>query len=370
MFSHAISKIIVAIVIAVIVVIAIVAAVAVVMRPPTPSPTPATPTSPISPSPTPITPIVIKWGVTPPGTYGYKISGIVMEYIRKELPDWIKITITTYPGSMEAAKAAVVTGEINMAYIADIAVDRMIKRLYPFAPPFKAEKILTHSLHFYTVDGFFVVSKDKADKYKCWKDLSGKPIAFYTSTSTWWYSCKYVWDDLLGYGFNHVEVGPKAIGDALMSGAIEGAAVYLLGNRIPPPWFTEFEVKIPLEVVNPSPEEINIMKAAGLKLSRVDPKYAFTQKVSASEIYTFPSYYGYYATTDIPEEAIYLMVKALEKHVREIAEIEPGFSVLAEDFVGYYVGAINAFPDIPVHPGLAKFLKEKGVWNPNWKIAS
>jgi hypothetical protein len=27
-------------------------------------------------------------------------------------------------------------------------------------------------------------------------------------------------------------------------------------------------------------------------------------------------------------------------------------------------------PYVPVHPGLAKYLKEKGLWDPAWKIAT
>ena len=30
--------------------------------------------------------------------------------------------------------------------------------------------------------------------------------------------------------------------------------------------------------------------------------------------------------------------------------------------------AIAALPDIPVHPGTAKYLKEKGQWKSSWKI--
>ncbi len=43
---------------------------------------------------------------------------------------------------------------------------------------------------------------------------------------------------------------------------------------------------------------------------------------------------------------------------------------MAKDFVGMQVNGINANPDIAVHPGLAKFLKEKNAWNDKWKIAS
>jgi hypothetical protein len=43
---------------------------------------------------------------------------------------------------------------------------------------------------------------------------------------------------------------------------------------------------------------------------------------------------------------------------------------MAQDFVGMQVGGIAGNPDIPVHAGLAKFLKEHNAWKDAWKVAS
>jgi TRAP-type uncharacterized transport system substrate-binding protein len=42
----------------------------------------------------------------------------------------------------------------------------------------------------------------------------------------------------------------------------------------------------------------------------------------------------------------------------------------AEDPIGLQVTAVSSAPEIPVHPGLAKLLKEYGVWKDSWKVAS
>ena len=42
---------------------------------------------------------------------------------------------------------------------------------------------------------------------------------------------------------------------------------------------------------------------------------------------------------------------------------------MAKDFVGMQVQGINANPEIPVHPGLVRFLKEHKAWNDKWKVA-
>jgi TRAP-type uncharacterized transport system substrate-binding protein len=50
-------------------------------------------------------------------------------------------------------------------------------------------------------------------------------------------------------------------------------------------------------------------------------------------------------------------------------KIDPGFTPMAKDFIGMQVSGINANPDIPVHAGLAKFLKEHKAWNDKWTVA-
>ena len=37
---------------------------------------------------------------------------------------------------------------------------------------------------------------------------------------------------------------------------------------------------------------------------------------------------------------------------------------------GFQVQGIKSIPEVPVHPGLVKYLKEKGLWDSSWKIAS
>jgi hypothetical protein len=52
-----------------------------------------------------------------------------------------------------------------------------------------------------------------------------------------------------------------------------------------------------------------------------------------------------------------------------LVKIDAGFTPMAKDFVGMQVQGINANPQIAVHPGLAKFLKEQKAWNDKWKIS-
>jgi hypothetical protein len=82
-----------------------------------------------------------------------------------------------------------------------------------------------------------------------------------------------------------------------------------------------------------------------------------------------PILFGYNVSADVPEDLVYKMVKAFYDKKDELVKIELGFAPLAKDFVGMQVQGINSNPQIPVHPGLAKFLKEQKAWNDKWKVA-
>jgi TRAP-type uncharacterized transport system substrate-binding protein len=125
-----------------------------------------------------------------------------------------------------------------------------------------------------------------------------------------------------------------------------------------------------VRVVNPCPDEVAKLKAAGLAVVDVDPKGAFSKDVGPKMLQGVPILFGYNARIDMPEEVVYKMIKAFYDKKDELVKLDPGFSAMAKDFVGMQVQGINANPQVPVHPGLAKFLKEHKAWDDKWKIAT
>ena len=71
----------------------------------------------------------------------------------------------------------------------------------------------------------------------------------------------------------------------------------------------------------------------------------------------------------MPEDVVYKMLNAFYKDRADLAKADPGFGPMARDFVGMQVSGIKANPTVPVHAGLAKFLKEHKAWNDKWTIA-
>jgi uncharacterized protein len=175
---------------------------------------------------------------------------------------------------------------------------------------------------------------------------------------------------VLGYDFKHVQIDLKSNADSLEHGTIVGSATYTTAGRSLPAYWKETEIRIDIRVVNPCPDEVGKLKAAGLAVVDVDPKDAFSKDVGPSMLKGVPILFGYNARIDLPEDVAYKMIKAFYDKRDELVKIDPGFTPMAKDFVGLQVQGIKANPQIAVHPGLAKFLKEHKAWDDTWKIAS
>jgi TRAP-type uncharacterized transport system substrate-binding protein len=76
---------------------------------------------------------------------------------------------------------------------------------------------------------------------------------------------------------------------------------------------------------------------------------------------------------DMTADDLYRMLTILEKQAPEMAKADGSFSQIAKDFAGMQKRGVTAAIDmLPVHPGLAKYMREKGVWDAKWdsKVAS
>jgi TRAP-type uncharacterized transport system substrate-binding protein len=228
---------------------------------------------------------------------------------------------------------------------------------------------IAHTWYAYPMESIMATSAKLAPKFKCWKDFSGQPV-FYTNAGFMnWNNWIRIYN-ALGYKFRHVQIDLKSNADALQAGTIVGSATYTTAGRSLAAYWKETEIRMDIAVVNPCPDEIAKVKAAGLAVVDVDPKGAFTKPVGPSVVKGVPILFGYNARLDMPEDMVYRLVNAFYKGRNELVKADPGFTPMAKDFIGMQVQGINANPQVPVHPGLAKFLKEHKAWNDKWKVGA
>jgi TRAP-type uncharacterized transport system substrate-binding protein len=162
--------------------------------------------------------------------------------------------------------------------------------------------------------------------------------------------------------------------DGLKMGTIDAVGTYsnLYGNAVPG-WVKNLDARMKIKIVTPSPEEQKIISS----ITDVTPGMIKTkwmrqqnQKNNPSEVWGWIVHYGFHPAPDVPTDAFYQIYKTwIEKAKTDIAPIH---SVLKE-YAGLnplelQVKGIEEAKEIPVHPGVAKYLKEKNLWKDDWKI--
>ncbi|MGE0629101.1 MAG: hypothetical protein AB7O43_14850 [Hyphomicrobiaceae bacterium] len=163
-----------------------------------------------------------------------------------------------------------------------------------------------------------------------------------------------------------MQVDLATVGSQLESGALDATTIYTSSETSPPPWLAEASLATDWAVVNPSAEEIAELSKKGLSVVEVNPA-AYKRNVHASKSIQLPFYYGFHVGLNVPEGDVYKMLTIIEKNAKEIVKADPGLVQIAKDMKAFQVRGVQASIEfVPVHPGLAKWMKEKGVWNSKW----
>ncbi len=309
----------------------------------------------------------LRWTTAQVGTYGYQIAAGTAKILEQVLGGEYTVTVQPFASPVVSMKA-VMNGDGEIAYTADIGMSQFAQRVGPFKNYTPAKPELVHTWYAYPMESMMATSAKHADKFKCWKDFSGQPVFFTNAGFQNWLNWERIFK-ALNYDFKHVQIDLKSNSDALEAGTIVGSATYTTAGKSLASYWKETEIRVDVKVVNPCPDEVAKLKAAGLGVVEVDPKGAFTKNVGPSTLLGVPILFGYNLRADAPEDLVYKMVKGFYDRRDDLVKIDPGFVPMAKDFVGMQVLGINANPQIPVHAGLAKFLKEHKAWNDKWKAA-
>jgi TRAP-type uncharacterized transport system substrate-binding protein len=310
-----------------------------------------------------------RWGTSNPGAYGYRVGAFMSDFLRRGLPDY---DVTVYPFATTTANIkSFLVGELESAYSAEPG----LRKLYAFVKPFQGfepnvKQMPVQSFWSYTMETHILTLPENKDKFRSWDDLNGKKIYMTKSGYMNNINIHRAMEDVCGLDIEHVEIDMSKAADALRAGTIDATAAYTTALVSLAGWLKVLDVATPLYGVNPTQECIKKLTAAGFTPAKINMDKAYTRDLGVGELYGVPFYFGYHHGLNFPAEDVYRALKVFEAAASDLTKLDPGFGPLAADFAGFQVKGIQSIPEMPVHPGLAKYLKEKGLWDSSWVIAS
>jgi TRAP-type uncharacterized transport system substrate-binding protein len=309
----------------------------------------------------------MRFGTVGVGTYGYKISAMLMSVLDEEFPAHYEFIAFPFATTAAAMKATMHGGGEG-AYGADVSMTELYARTGPFTGFTPRRGELVHTFYFVPAESMLAVRARDAHLFRSWADFSGVRGFYHLTGAAHHLEMKRAFR-ILGYEFKHVEMGLAAAADALERGTVDVVTLVSVARSILSPWVVELDLRTDITIINPTPAERAKMTAAGMLMARVGPE-VFTQDVGVPEIWGVSNVFGFQMRADAYPEFVYNMLTAFYRRRADLYKFDRGFGPLNEDFVGLQVAGISANPHVPVHPGLHRFLVEKGAWNPAWTVAS
>lgn len=309
----------------------------------------------------------LRWGTSAVGSSGHRALTALGNLLDREL-DGYQVVVQPTPGAIVSVKGFA-TGEFDGYYGADIAFYELANnadRFEGFQESVEVQPV--QSFWAYTIEVGLGIHASQRDNFDEWADLSGQRV--FTGPRPWDTRAQ-VERGMKAVGVEHeyVDVDLSTAGSLLESGQIMGFLIYTSGEAATAPWIIETGLTTDWEVLNPSEEEIARLREAGLAITEVEnPAEVFQEdKLQAEKAVLLPFYYGFHVGLDVPEEDVYRMLQVIEENADELAEADAAFAQIAADMPGMQVRGVEAAADlVPIHPGLARYMREKGVWNEAW----
>ncbi len=305
----------------------------------------------------------LRWATSSVGSAGHRALVSLSQVLNRNM-DEISITVMPTPGAAASVRGFA-AGQFDGYYGADVAFHEIAGDTGRYKGFEQGENELLQSFWAYTLEMGLGVRAEDIGEMDGWRSLSGRPV--FTSPAPW--DTRAALEramNALEVGHEYVELDTGLAAQSLENGTVDAMAIYTTGETSPAPWVQEALLSTDVHVLNPTDEEIAELEAAGIQVVRVSGE-SFDNAIGADEAVLVPFYYGFHVGMNLDEDTVYRMLEVVEENIDEIVSSDPGLSQLKEDLVGMQVRGIESVGDAArIHPGLARFLKDRDAWNEEW----
>jgi len=308
----------------------------------------------------------IRWGTGPVGSSGQKALVVLADVLNRAIPEY-RISVLPTAGAITTVKGFAM-GEFDGYYGSDLSLKELRDdsgRFKDFKSNIKFQPV--QSFWCYTLDVGLAIKASDRDAIEKWEDLSGKPV--YTGPLPFDVRL-YLENAMVAAGVHHIyrQVDLSTVGSQLNSGSIKGMLIYAAGGETPVPWLAEASLSVDWAALNPSPDELQKLNAQGFTNVEVDPANFHKKDLYVKKVTLLPMYWGFDLGLNVSADDMYKMLKVIEAHADELATLDPSFRQISGGKMAEFQKEAlqSTWTLAPIHPGLARYLKEKGVWDAKW----
>ncbi|MBU1276184.1 MAG: TAXI family TRAP transporter solute-binding subunit [Proteobacteria bacterium] len=308
---------------------------------------------------------IIRLGTSKEGTIGYS-CGVALSATIKRNVKGISMEAVPTPGSTASVKIFA-RGDLDIAYCSTWTLRDAYNNLGPFAKsPIK--RLPLQGWYYLTADWIPVASAKEKD-INTYQDMVGKKFYPFVAGSGIYdvYRAVFtglgIWDKL-----ETRQVGAMEAADALKMGTVDVLGGYCLDKgQTAPSWMRNLDTRTEIKVLRPSKEQMQkIGQLSGITFGKLSNKWMQpkNRKINSGDIYGWSIHYGFHPGNNMSTETMYQIYKTwIEKAKKDLAPVNGTLKFASEHMMDLQVKGLMEAKDIPVHPGVAKYLKEKGLWN-------
>ena len=220
---------------------------------------------------------------------------------------------------------------------------------------------------------FFIFTLAKRDDINHLSDLKDKSWNFGPGGASAGQAWSLVFKNL-GY-LDDIEVKYSANSqepDMLISGAADAILGHtIMQGRSLASRGRDLDARAKIKVVTPSEQEwqaIQKMQELAPYYPTTTPLTPYSQELNIKQANAIGVGFGFGIAPFVDTETAYQYVKTIFENTTDLQKITKVFTQFKEDAVELNIRCNDAISKvgIPIHPGAAKYLKEKGIWKSNW----
>lgn len=318
-------------------------------------------------------PIIIQWIAGREGTVGYAVGASKAMLLQEEIPHIFKKVDLRPLGSLAGAKR-IEQGVSEVSYTNAMAMYQQYNNLEYWAKhPTPPKRRILQGIWSYALTDYTAVPVKLADRIRSYDDLSGKRVFIGSPGATHFLAIKAVFDVLgLFDKIEYADLPYPEVGGAVAGGRLHAAVIYHTSPAIAPPsWVTELLSRQKMVILNLNASQVAKLKTGlegtGILVVETEiPDYVGSEKKGA--VWGWEFYWGWALSPDLPEEYGYAIAKTIVEQSHKKGAATRHIEAFAKQPLKIITAGIATIPQIPVHPGVARYLKEKGVWKDAWVV--